>query len=254
MSKSSPLTETEKQWLQNFLRKLDEMGSHQEYVTAFLDPRQLELAESALNKRQDFSYTVYGGHPGAERNALNIFSSHIQGGIPPVKAVLATWKSEEEISHRDFLGAVLALGLRRDQVGDILLLQDNSAAIMVNETKAEYVSQNLDQVGRINVSCTVIEPTQLPLAEDDGREIKGTVASLRVDAVLALGFGISRSKVVTLVKGGLVRVNWRPVNSPSLNLKEGDQLSLKGRGRVKISEVGGETRKGRMHVKLKKYS
>ncbi len=254
MAKSSPLSETEKQWLQNFLRKLDEMGSHQEHVTAFLDPRQLELAESALSKRQDLSYTVYGGHPGAERNSLNIFSSHMQGGVPQVKAVLATWKSEEEISHRDFLGAVLALGLRRDQIGDILLLQESSAAIMVNETKADYVSQNLDQVGRINVSCTVIDPAQLPLAEDDGREIKGTVASLRVDAVLALGFGISRSKVVTLVKGGLVRVNWRPVNSPSLNLKEGDQLSLKGRGRVKISEVGGETRKGRMHVKLKKYS
>lgn len=255
MSKSSPLTETEKQWLQNFLRKLDEMGSHQEYVTAFLDPRQLELAESALAKHQDISYTVYGGHPGAERNALNIFSICIRGGIPPVKAVLATWKGkEEEISHRDFLGAVLAMGLRRDQIGDILLLQDNSAAIMVNETKADYVSQNLDQVGRVNVSSTVVDPPQLPLAEDDGKEIKGTVASLRVDAVLALGFGMSRSKVVTLVKGGLVRVNWRPVNSPALNLREGDQLSLKGRGRVRISEVGGETRKGRMHVRLKKYS
>lgn len=255
MAKASPLSETEKQWLQHFQRKLDEMAGHQEHVTAFLDPRQLELAEAALGKRHDLSYTVYGGYPAAERNVLNIFSAQRQGDIPPIEAILVTWKrGENDITHRDLLGAVLALGLRRDQVGDILVLPDSSAAVMVIKAKADYVSQNLDQVGRVSVSCTAIDPAQLPLAEDDGKDIKGTVASLRVDAVLALGFGISRSKVVTLVKGGLVRVNWRPVNSPSLNLKEGDQLSLKGRGRVKIAEVGGETRKGRMHVKLKKYS
>jgi RNA-binding protein YlmH len=94
----------------------------------------------------------------------------------------------------------------------------------------------------------------LPTAKDDGREIKGTVASLRADAVLSLGFGISRSRVVLLVKGGVVKVNFRPINSPSQQLKEGDQLSLKGRGRLLISEVEGETRKGRIRLKLKKYS
>jgi len=124
----------------------------------------------------------------------------------------------------------------------------------VVESKAEYICANLLQVGHLPVNCTVIEPDQLPLAKKDGREIKGTVPSLRVDAVLSLGFGISRSRVVLLIKGGAVQVNWRPISSPSMQLKEGDQISMKGKGRLLINAVEGETRKGRLHLKLKKYS
>lgn len=255
MSIQLPLSDTEKQWLQHFERKLDELGGKQEYATPFFDPRQLELAETALQKRKDLSYTVFGGHSRAERNSLNIYSAQKQGELPPVRAVMVKWNSEEnELSHRDLLGAILSLGLRRDQIGDILMLQDSCAAVMVSASKAEYIALNLVRAGSVTVSCSVNEAEELSLSGDEGKEIKGTVASLRIDAVLALGFGISRSRVVLLVKGGVVRVNWRPVSSPSQLLKEGDMLSLKGRGRLLVSAVEGETRKGRMRVKLKKYS
>jgi len=125
---------------------------------------------------------------------------------------------------------------------------------MVMESKADYICANLNRVGTTPVSCSVVDPGQLPLTRENGKEIKGTVASLRVDSVLSLGFGISRSRVVRLVKGGLVKVNWRSVDSPSLQLKEGDQVSLKGRGRLQIYTVEGETRKGRIRLKVKKYS
>lgn len=253
MATISPLSDSEKQWLQNFERKLGELHSREACNTAFLDPRQLELAEAALKKMPSYSYTVYGGYPAAERNVLRVFPAQHQPTLPPLEAVRVSWSGSDEVGHRDLLGAVMALGLRRDQIGDIIVLGDTEAAVIVGETKGDFIMTGLTQAGRTPVSCLVVEPESLELAKDDGREIKGTVASLRVDAILSMGFGISRSRIVLLVKGGLVRVNWRPISSPSHQLDEGDQVSMKGRGRILVESVEGETRKGRMRVKLKKY-
>ncbi len=255
MSSESPLLEAEKQWLEHFTRKLDEVEGNRTSSTNFLDPRQLELAESALRKKENLSYTVYGGYSQAERNALYIFPTQHTGALPPVTAIKVEWSGKEDkVGHRDLLGAVLALGLRRDQIGDIVMLEEGGAAIMVIDSKADYICTNLLYVGHMPVDCAIIEPDQLPLAKERGKEIQGTVASLRVDSVLSLGFGASRSKVVRLIKGGLVIVNWRLIDSPSLQLNEGDHVTLKGKGRLFIHSVEGETRKGRIRLKLKKYS
>ncbi|MDW7738720.1 MAG: YlmH/Sll1252 family protein [Bacillota bacterium] len=255
MSSGSPLSDEEKRWQQQFIRKLDELQGNKTYHTNFLDPRQLELAEAALHKESDLAYTVFGGYPEAERNVLAVFPSRFKNSLPPVKIIKVSWHAGDgALNHRDLLGAVLALGFKRDQVGDILVFEDSWAAVMVLESKAEFICSNLIQVGKFTVSCNLIEADQLPFSHDKGKEIKGTVASLRVDSVISLGFGISRARVVLLVKGGLVRVNWRQIDSPSYQLKAGDQVSLKGRGRLLLEEDEGETRKGRIRVRLKKYS
>ncbi len=252
---STSPSEAEKKWMQQFERKLEQIHGSRIINTAFLDPRQLELAEAVLRKKTDLSYTVYGGYPRAERNALSIFPAQQKTALPPIKAVTVNWKGgRDEISHRDLLGAVLGLGLKREQIGDIILFEDGGAAVFVEDIKADFICSTLLQVGRVTVSCEVVDPEHLPLSKDDGKEIKGTVASLRLDAVLSLGFGVSRSRVALLIKGGAVSVNWKPINSPSILLNEGDQVSLKGRGRLLIESVEGETRKGRIRLKLKKYS
>ena len=252
---STSPSETEKKWMQHFERKIEHVHGNNVINTSFLDPRQLELAEAVLKNRPELSYTVYGGHPRAERNALAIFPSERKSILPPVKAVKVNWAGDsDEISHRDVLGAALGLGLKRDQIGDIILLEDGGAVVFVEETKADYLCSNLIQVGRVTVSCEVVEPEHLPLSKDDGKSIGGTVASLRLDAIISLGFGVSRSRVVLMIKGGAVSVNWKPVSSPSIQLNEGDQVSLKGRGRLLVESVEGETRKGRIRLRLKKYS
>ena len=255
MDWGSSLSEEEVKWQEHFARKLEEVEGKNTFTTAFLDPRQFELAEAVLRSRSNIAYTVYGGYPEAERKILQIYPAQHQGSVPSLKAVLIEWSgSKDKPGHRDLLGAVLALGLKRDQVGDIVVIDDFRAAIMVLPAKAEFISSSLDQVGRVPVSCSVEEPGQLNLNQKSGKEIKGTVASLRVDSLLSLGFGLSRARVVRLIKGGLVVVNWRPITSPSLQVKEGDQISLRGRGRVVVDQVEGETRKGRMRLKLKKYN
>lgn len=251
---SVPLSEGEKKWQLHFERKLDELEGADSFSTAFLDPRQLELAETILSRKKHLSYTVFGGYPGAERNALCVFPAQHKEKLPLLKAVKVDWSGKDlEPGHRDLLGAILGLGLRRDQLGDIIFFEEGGAAIFLFASKADFVATNLLQVGSIPVKCDLYVPDQLPLAKDDGKDIKGTVASLRLDALLSLGFGISRSRVVLLVKGGVARVNWRTVTSPAEKLKEGDQISLKGKGRILITAVEGQTRKGRFHVRLKKY-
>lgn len=87
-----------------------------------------------------------------------------------------------------------------------------------------------------------------------GKEISGTVAALRLDAVLALGFSLSRARAVILVKGGLVQVNRRPVETPSSRLNQGDLISVRGRGSLELTALTGESRKGRQGLKLKKFN
>jgi len=252
---ASPLSDAEKQWMQNFERKLETLGGNRTLTTAFLDPRQLELADVVLCRESAYAYTVYGGYPEAERNLLCIFPAQHKEKLPELEAVRVSWKGPAgQVGHRDLLGAVLAIGLKRDQVGDIITTSEQQAVVIVAAAQAAYISANLTEVGHARVESTTIDLADLPLPKDDGRDIKGTVPSLRLDAVISLGFSLSRSKVVLLIRGGIVRVNWRPVDSPAHQLKEGDQVSLKGKGRLLLTSVEGETRKGRIHINLKRYS
>ncbi len=254
MTTTSPLSEAEKLWLQNFERKIEALNGNRTLTTSFLDPRQLELAETVLNRDKNLAYTVYGGYPAAERNLLCIFPARHQGKLPELGVVQVSWKGPaEKVGHRDLLGAVMALGLKRDQLGDIIMTDNQLAAVIVSAAQAAYICSNLTEVGPVKVESKEIDISGLPLPEDDGRDVKGTVPSLRLDAVASLGFGLSRSRVVLFIRGGLARVNWRPVDSPALQLKEGDQVSLRGRGRLLLIAVEGETRKGRVHLKLRRY-
>jgi RNA-binding protein YlmH len=112
---------------------------------------------------------------------------------------------------------------------------------------------NWSQVGKVPITLKEIDEEQLAVEPERIKEIKGTVASLRLDAVAAEGFGTSRSKMVREIKAERVKVNWKPVSNPALSISQGDVLSIRGRGRVVVSEVGGTTRKGRTSIVLHRY-
>lgn len=252
-SRPSSLTESEKKWQQHFQRQL-EAGTGKIIPTPFLDPRQQELAECSLKQRPDLHHVAFGGYPGAERVCFNIGPAERHLPLPPVTALLITGEWEKEPpAQRDFLGAVCSLRLKRDQVGDIILLPGGGAAVIVLESIAPVVCSSLRQVGGESVKCEITEPAALISAGEKGREIKGTVASMRLDAVLSLGFGISRSRMVPLIKAGLVRVNFRQVDSPAFQLRQGDMISLRGKGCLELLSVEGATRKGRQRVLIKKF-
>lgn len=167
----------------------------------------------------------------------------------PITTLSVNYKGEA-LSHRDILGACMGLGIKRETIGDILE-QTTPQVLFCHQSIADYMQQNLTKIGRANVSCT---PCPLPeIPEQEANTITVTVASLRLDSVLAEGFSLSRDKANQAVKQGIVSVNWLPVTSPSKEVKEGDFITCRGLGKIKLSAVSGQSRKGRTFIEIQQY-
>ena len=117
----------------------------------------------------------------------------------------------------------------------------------------EYIGINLIKVGSVPVSVEEISLRELLQPERNYKEITGTVASLRLDAIAGLAFGISRSKMAPFIKGENIRLNFKVVKDPATPVKEGDVISANRLGRAKVVEVGGQSKKGRTYVKVHRY-
>ena len=156
------------------------------------------------------------------------------------------------LTHRDVLGSLMGLGIERTNFGDIIM-QTGGAQLIVDAAMADYVKQNFTKIAMVSVSVDDMDIAEIQPKEEKIKEIRTTVASLRLDAVASSGFSVSRTKVVSSINAGLVQVNWQPAKGPAQEVKEGDIISLRGRGRMKIEEITGTSRKGRIGVYLKRF-
>lgn len=224
-------------------------------LTDFLDPHQQGLAESILASQDDLNYLSYGGYSSAERVRLAIMPRHWLGESVDLEIDCLEVRLEgdppRELAHRDYLGAILNLGLKREKIGDIII-GEKGAKILAEKGIALLVMQELRQVNQAAVSVSRVGPGEIQVMPEKVKEIKGTVASLRLDAVASLGFGASRSKVARFIKADQVKLNWQRANDPSAQVKEGDVITLRRKGRIILEEVRGESRKGRTQVLIKK--
>lgn len=249
------LTEAEKLWQQMFLSRLQSMAPGQDLHTEFLDPGQLQLAESLLKQADHLGFTAYGGYGGARRVCLNIFPSCRGGKLPPVSCVKVTGiRNPTGINPGEVRGEIIRLGILREQLGDVVTLSENELVVFTVNQVAPVICHRLTGVRGCPVQCTEIDPAGLTLLSRSSKQISGTVASLRLDAVLSLGFKLSRSRAALVITGGLVKVNWRAVSSPAARVEEGDQILLAGQGELKVLAVTGKTRKGRLGLMLTKFS
>jgi len=228
----------------------------QPQVTDFLDPHQQRVAERVLHSFKELKFTAWGGYPEAERTRLLLYPAVLQGGtgrVPLAFLEITPVSDVDDLSHRDYLGSVLSLGLRREKVGDLLLTEAGSAQLIISPEMSSYLQANLSSVRRTPVRLREIAQQELVAALPRYREIRATVASLRLDAVASAGFGLSRGKLVQAVRAGQVKLNWQSVKTPSAPVKVGDILTLAGRGRLEIAALLGESRKGRHQLLLKKH-
>ena len=150
--------------------------------------------------------------------------------------------------HRAVLGSIMGLGIERGKIGDILATGD-SARILCDKNMAEYLKLNLKEIGSAAVEVAEDDLAAIAPKEERAKEIRATVASLRVDSIAAAGFGFSRSRAAS----DKLKLNWQSVKSASQTVKEGDVLSMRGRGRLEVEEIRGLTKKGRTSVVLKRY-
>jgi len=163
-----------------------------------------------------------------------------------------TGRNINELSHRDFLGSLMGLGVERKTVGDILVYEDRAYVFILKDME-DYILENVDKIGRHGVKIRSIMPDELTLPEKKTEEISGTVSAPRLDAVVALCTRLSRGKASELIETDKVSVNWEVKNNVSLSLKDGDLISIRGYGRFKLDKINGLSRKGRIHITILKY-
>ena len=205
-------------------------------ITPFLDPYGQEIAETVRASYDGLRIDFDGGYAGAERQRAMLLHEDFAGtlGGYEIVCVTAAWNGQfAHLTHRDVLGALMGLGIDRGGVGDILLAGD-TAKILCDTKMAQFIMD--------------IAPR-----EERTKEIRATVASLRLDAIAAAGFGISRSRAADDIAADKVKLNWQSAGSASKNIKQGDVLSMRGRGRLEVTEVRGQTKKGRISVVLHRY-
>lgn len=223
--------------------------------TEFLDPFHREFIRPLVANFFGVRYIEDGGYAGAEKQRLAIFPDYYSpADIEMPIAVLEIRLSDPTrvLSHRDYLGAIVGLGLKRSYIGDILTFA--GGAHMIAAREIADVVRSLGEVHKFRAEAVEIPPYSIQWEEQPVRTISCTVASVRLDAVLSTGLGMGRSKAAELIKGDKVKVNWRQIVQPGFQLKEGDVLSVRGRGRLELSLVGGETKKGRIRIEVKKFS
>lgn len=229
--------------------------THQPQVTDFYDPYHTGLIISTLESVIKLALDADGGYPGAERSRVIIYPDYFN--IDDVDTKLAFLNIQgnfrmAKLNHRDFLGSLLGTGLKREKIGDILVMED-CAQVVVAQEVAQYILMNLSRVGRLGVTVKQVERNQLNPPELRVKEIRTTVPSLRVDVIAAAGFGTSRTRMSREILAERINLNWKTCSNLSHPIQEGDILSARGRGRVEVAEVKGNTKSGRLGVVLKRY-
>ncbi|MGF1570365.1 MAG: photosystem II S4 domain protein [Nodosilinea sp.] len=224
-------------------------------VSQFLSPPERMEAEAVFQRLTDVHILPWGGYPQAERQRLAIARSDLpldSSQIPLALVEVAGNFMFDPATHRDFLGSVLGTGLERHKIGDILLLGERGAQIIVAPDLVEFLTLTLTQVRSVPVKTQPLDWEQLKVRAPQKKELTTVEASLRLDAVASAGFGMSRSKMVDLISAGDVRVNWKPMTQASHALKAGDLVAIRGKGRLEIGEVA-ITKKERYRINLIRY-
>lgn len=224
--------------------------------SAFLNEREAVIAECAVKG----SLCFYGGYDGAMRRVCGVIDGTYAEELSPedifpVRAVTFRFRKSDkltkltQLTHRDFLGALMALGIDRKLLGDILVAEDY-AVVFVLET-AEQLVLDVSKIG--NTGVTAESGITMPLPEQKTRRIEATVSSLRLDCIVSAAANTSREKSAALIRSGMVNADFSPCTNVSAAVKENTVISIRGSGRYRLSGISGETRKGRIRVIIEKY-
>ncbi|MBF2079718.1 MAG: photosystem II S4 domain protein [Synechococcales cyanobacterium T60_A2020_003] len=224
-------------------------------LTDFLSPPEWMDVQQMFNRLTEVHCLPWGGYPQAERQRVAIARSELPLDTSQVELSALSIAGNflfDPATHRDFLGALLGTGIVREKVGDIIVLGDRGAQAIVVPELAEFLETSLNQVRSVPVKTQRIDFSDLSIREPKKKEMTTVEASLRLDAIASAGFGMSRSKMADMISGGDVRVNWRDVTQPSHQLKTGDLVAIRGKGRLEIGDIA-ITKKERYRVMLTRF-
>lgn len=223
--------------------------------TCFLSPREIEMARYLFGDLDGL--ISFGGYEGAERQMLCYLpdyldeSSLYEDGSPLV-CLRATFYEGESLSHRDFLGALMGIGISRETIGDICVSQ-GSCDFFATAELAPYLLQEFNSAGRVKLRLTQIPLSQVRVPEPEVTEIRDTLASLRLDSIISAGFRMGRSAAAQYVTAGKAAIDGLPCEKPDKTIAAGMKISVRGLGKIKLETVNGQTKKGRISVVIHRY-
>ncbi|MBP2240053.1 RNA-binding protein YlmH [Cytobacillus eiseniae] len=219
-------------------------------LTDFLDPREQEIARTIIGNQTDVKIDFFGGTDGTERKRAFLYPEYHQLAADDFEICLYELDYPKKfitIEHPQVLGSLMSLGLKRGKFGDILVFRDR-IQFFVTKDVAEYISLQLESVGRAKVSLI-----QQPIAhaiqlQEQWQEIVVTSTSLRLDTVISAVHNLSRQKSQMFIQQGLVKVNWMIIENTAFECRESDVISVRGYGRLKIISLDGKTKKERWRI------
>lgn len=241
----------------NRISDLKSMAFQRDIVTFtdFLDLHQLHMINDLRNDVPGVATETFGGYGCAERRIAAFIPDALsyEWGYPLccLKITKDAGKFQEPLDHRDYLGAMIHLGVERSVLGDILLFDDGAYFFCV-DTMADFFVRELIKVRHTPVRTQILPCTE-QIPQPMRRPVQGTVPSVRLDAVIAVAFGGSRTKLAPLIQGGKVYVNSRQVTTNGYALREGDIVSVRGKGKFCFQQILSRTKKGKYAVHLEIY-
>ena len=223
--------------------------------TCFLSPREQEMARYLFGDEPGLHF--FGGYEDAERKMLVFLPEYLEESSlydedSPMTCLRAAFFEDDTLSHRDFLGALMGAGIARDTVGDICVGK-GCCDFFVTAEIAPYVEQNFLSAGRTRLRLSRIRLLDAQIPEPEIKEIKDTVASLRLDSVISSGFRIGRSLAAQYISAGKAAIDGMPCEKPDKAVSEGMKISVRGLGKIKLAAVNGRTKKDRISVVIHRY-
>ncbi len=224
--------------------------------TDFLNLSEINLFHSVRHSLPNINYEFFGGFSHAERKVLCFYGDDsvkaFSDYITCIRILPLNKKFCDDLKHPDFLGAILNLGIDRSKIGDILV-REKEGYVFVLSGISNFIIDNLDKVKHTFVRLEVVDGKDMDI-KPDFIEIRGTIPSERLDAIISLAFNTSRSSITPLIAGGKVYVDGKLIEHNSYNLKENETVSVRGYGKFIYKGLENQTKKGRYYVTLLKYT
>lgn len=218
----------------------------------FLSPAEVYLIQSRFSK--DVQIFTFGGYNDAERQIVcfSSFDTYETDFDYPIDSIKIFAKNKAVFSHRDYLGSLMALGIKRELIGDIVIC-DGYAVLFCHTEISDFLTMNLTSIGRNSVSSQIVDAGDISLPERQFKVKSTTVSSLRLDCIISGAAGKSRSVAAELISKGLVQVNYEIAKSPSHIVPDGSVISVRGIGKMIVNTDTTLTKKGRYHINVKQY-
>ncbi|TCT26852.1 RNA-binding protein YlmH [Melghiribacillus thermohalophilus] len=240
--------EEEKSFIDQVLSWKEEV--EQSYIpklTDFLDPREQHIFQSIVGQHSDFKLHFFGGGEQTERKRgiLAPYYENLTEDDFHIGLLEASYPNKfVQITHRDVLGSLMSLGIKRKKLGDIIIHNDR-IQILCDQEISTFLRFHLTGIRKAKVEFCEKELRDFRPSQEEWIIISGTVSSLRLDAVISEIYQVSRQKAIDWIKKGAVKVNFRIVENPAFQVEEGDLFSIRKKGRSKFQAIHGKTKKGK---------